>query len=290
MPIAPTRSGNGILTNIADYGAAGPHDDWPLGRGFSRWYGFHGALTDQWNPELYRDNRPILFQPRGEYHLSCDLVDHAIADLRDHKTSAPQRPFFLYLAFGACHLPHHVPRRVHRQVSWPLRSSAGTRSGPNVSHGKRTGGGPAGTGLAPLNPGVAPWRDVRPRRPHSVHAPAGNLCGISRTYRCPDWQVGRSAAWLGCLDDTILVLLSDNGASDEGGPTGAINLRKHMVYERRISGSGTVPPRRHRRRAIVHSLSDRMGPGLQYALEVVQEGYPRRRHSRAADRSLAARN
>jgi arylsulfatase len=51
------------LTNIADYGSAGPHDDWPIGRGFGRWYGFHGALADQWNPELYKDNRPIQLIP-----------------------------------------------------------------------------------------------------------------------------------------------------------------------------------------------------------------------------------
>src|SRR5262249_9466753 len=98
------------LTNIAHYGAAGPQDNWPLGRGFGRWYGFHGALTDQWNPELYQDNRPIHLRPRETYHLSTDLVDHAIGDIRDHKTSAPHRPFLLYLAFGACHFPHHVPR------------------------------------------------------------------------------------------------------------------------------------------------------------------------------------
>src|SRR5262245_58435126 len=61
------------LTNIAHYGAAGPQDNWPLGRGFARWYGFHGALTDQWNPELYQDNRPIHLHPRETYHLSTDL-------------------------------------------------------------------------------------------------------------------------------------------------------------------------------------------------------------------------
>ena len=68
----------------AHYGAAGPQDNWPLGRGFGRWYGFHGALTDQWNPELYQDNRPIHLHPRETYHLSADLVDHAIADIRVH--------------------------------------------------------------------------------------------------------------------------------------------------------------------------------------------------------------
>ena len=61
------------LTNIAHYGAAGPQDNWPLGRGFGRWYGFHGALTDQWNPELYQDNRPIHLHSREPYHLSADL-------------------------------------------------------------------------------------------------------------------------------------------------------------------------------------------------------------------------
>ena len=58
------------LTNIADYGAAGPHDNWPLGKGFNRWYGFHGALTDQWNPELCVDNRPIQLERRlcGDFY------------------------------------------------------------------------------------------------------------------------------------------------------------------------------------------------------------------------------
>ena len=52
---------------------------------------------------MYQDNRPIHLHPRETYHLSMDLVDHAIGDIRDHKTSAPHRPFLLYLAFGACH-------------------------------------------------------------------------------------------------------------------------------------------------------------------------------------------
>lgn len=44
------------LTNTGDYGTGGSREDWPLGRGFNRRYGFHGALADQWNPELFEDN------------------------------------------------------------------------------------------------------------------------------------------------------------------------------------------------------------------------------------------
>lgn len=219
------------LTNIADYGAAGDHGDWPLGRGFNRWYGFHGALADQWNPELYQDNRPIQLPPRPDYHLSGDLVDHAIGDIRDHLTSAPERPFFHYLAFGACHWPHHVPSdyiaryRGHYDIGWDkIRAK---RLEKQISLGIV----PHGTKLAPLNPGVTPWQELSPD--------VRRLCArLQETYAAflehTDTQIGRLLDDLAAnvqLENTLIVLLSDNGASPEGGPTGAINLRKHMVYE-----------------------------------------------------------
>jgi arylsulfatase A-like enzyme len=219
------------LTNIGNYGAAGPHDDWPLGRGFSRWYGFHGALTNQWNPELCRDNRPIQLSRRERYHLSEDLVDHAIGDVRDHVTAAPDRPFLLYLAFGACHWPHHVPDEYIRRYLGQYDGGWDEIRAARLTKQLRLGIVPAGTALSPLNPGVAAWNDL----PHDVK----RLCArLQETYAAflehTDAQIGRLVGYLasiGRLDNTIIVLLSDNGASAEGGPTGAINLRKHMVYE-----------------------------------------------------------
>ena len=226
------------LTNIADYGAAGPHRDWPLSRGFARWYGFHGALTDQWNPELYRDNRPIRLEPRGDYHLSNDLVDHAIADIRDHATSAPQRPFLLYLAFGACHWPHHVPRPYIEKYRGRYRVGWDAIRTERLDRQKALGVVPRGTRLAPLNPGVSSWE--------ALDGNVLRLCErLQETYagflEHTDCEIGRlidQLDWLGCLDNTLIVLLSDNGASAEGGPTGAINLRKHMVYEEELPEIG----------------------------------------------------
>jgi arylsulfatase A-like enzyme len=226
------------LTNIADYGSAGPHEDWPLGRGFSRWYGFHGALADQWNPELYQDNRPIQLNPGGDYHLSTDLVDHAIGDMRDHMTSAPRRPFFLYLAFGACHWPHHVPRayiarnRGRYDVGWD------TIREQRLAKQLELGVVPAATRLAPRNPGVEAWSDV----PADVRP---LLVRLQETYAAflehTDAEIGRLIRHLdriGQLENTLIILMSDNGASAEGGPTGAINLRKHMVYEEEPASVG----------------------------------------------------
>ena len=219
------------LTSIGDYGAAGSHKDWPLGRGFNRWYGFHGALADQWNPELCQDNRPIHLAKRDGYHLSEDLVDHAIGDVRDHIGAAPDSPFFTYLAFGACHWPHHVPReyieryRGRYDIGWDEIRNA------RLQKQLRLGIVPTGTRLSDRNPGVDAWKDL-PRETQ-------RLCArLQETYAAflehTDAQIGRLIDYLesaGRLDNTVILLLSDNGASAEGGPTGAINLRKHMVYE-----------------------------------------------------------
>ena len=219
------------LTNIADYGAAGPHDNWPIGKGFNRWYGFHGALTDQWNPELCQDNRPIQLEKKDDYHLSTDLVDHAITDVKDHISSAQGRPFFLYLALGACHWPHHVPKEYIERYKGKYDCGWDVIRAQRHKKQLELGVIPPGTGLAPLNPGVQPWEEF-PADERSL------LARLQETYagflEHTDAEVGRlvdQLAEIGQLDNTLIVLLSDNGASPEGGPTGAINLRKHMVYE-----------------------------------------------------------
>ena len=219
------------LTNIADYGSAGPHDNWPLGKGFSRWYGFHGALTDQWHPELCQDNRPIRLEPPDGYHLSTDLVDHATSDVRDHLSSAEGRPFFLYLALGACHWPHHVPREYIDRYKGRYDGGWDGIRAERLAKQIRVGVVPAGTTLAPLNPGVKPWSELSSDLQTLFTRLQETYAGF---LEHTDSEIGRLVDYLdsvGQLDNTVFVLLSDNGASAEGGPTGAINLRKHMVYE-----------------------------------------------------------
>jgi arylsulfatase A-like enzyme len=84
----------------------------PLGRGFERYDGFLGGDTHQYYPELVYDNHSVEPEktPEEGYHLTEDLVDKAIAFIADTKQVAPNKPFFLYLAPGAAHAPHHVPK------------------------------------------------------------------------------------------------------------------------------------------------------------------------------------
>ena len=93
---------------------AGPFERWPTGLGFEYFYGImnHGG-DNQWEPaSLYLGTNPVeaLHADGHEYHLSTDFVDHAITWLRTQEAVAPDKPYFLYLATGGVHAPHHVPK------------------------------------------------------------------------------------------------------------------------------------------------------------------------------------
>ena len=219
--------------------AAGPFADWPLNRGFDRWYGFHGALADSWHPELFEDNHaidlPRSSQEQGAggeaYHLSEDLVSRASAMIRDQQAVAPDRPFFLYLGFGAAHWPHHVPESYIQKYRGRYERGWDAVREERLARQKTLGIVPPETALAPRNADVRPWEDLSPDERRLFARMQEVYAGfIEHT----DAQVGRlvdDLARLGTLDNTLLVLLSDNGSSPEGGVVGAVNARKHLQYE-----------------------------------------------------------
>jgi arylsulfatase len=222
------------LAGTEEYGAAGPFDNWPLGKGFNRWYGFHGALADQYHPELYIDNHPIDLQAPPDYHLTEDLVDQSIAMVRDHQVSAGERPFFLYLALGACHWPHHAPKAFMERYRGRYDSGWDVIRQARIQRQIELGIVPADTVLAERNPGVQPWTQVQ-GDDDLVQLSTRLQEAYAAFLEHTDTQIGRllgELKMLGIDQNTAVVLMSDNGASPEGGPTGAINLRKHMVYEK----------------------------------------------------------
>jgi len=90
---------------------AGPFDSWPLGLGFEHYYGFLQGDTNHWSPNLVADNHYVdpPRRPEDGYHLTEDLADVAIRNVKDHHHAAPGKPFFLYFALGAMHAPTTSP-------------------------------------------------------------------------------------------------------------------------------------------------------------------------------------
>ena len=206
------------LAPMREASAAGPFTDWPLQRGFDRYYGFMQGETDQFHPELYEDNRltepPA--SPEEGYHVSEDLVDQAIGMLRAKQSMVPERPFFLYLAFGATHAPHQAPDDY--LAKWRGRFDEGWDVWRQRTYERQLELGviPEGTELAPRNPGVKPWEELTGDEKRLA-------CRFQEAFAAmlehTDDQVGRlfdALDELGVTDDTMIVALSDNGASQEG--------------------------------------------------------------------------
>jgi arylsulfatase len=89
---------------------------------------------------------------------------------------------------------------------------------------------PEGTRLAPRNPGVEPWDAM----PESHRRLAARLQEAYAGFlEHTDAQIGRlvdALERIGQLDQTLLVLLSDNGASQEGGPFGVLHEMKFFNF------------------------------------------------------------
>jgi arylsulfatase len=211
------------LATLEDCSPAGPMDNWPLQRGFDRYYGFMGGATDQFSPELSIDNHPIDPPLEDGYHVSEDLVDQAIAMITAHQGSSPGNRFFTYLAFGATHSPHQAPPAYVEKYRGRYDDGWDVVRERWFATQIATGIVPEGTTLAPRNPGVEPWDELdgsaKALYARMQEAFAGFLDHT-------DDQIGRLIDFLDAndlLDDTMVVLLSDNGASREGGPHGTLN-------------------------------------------------------------------
>jgi arylsulfatase len=221
--------------------------NWPSGRGFERWYGFLGAETNQWYPDLVYDNhlvdQPTL--PEDGYHLTEDLTDKALEFIRDAKAIAPEKPFFLYYSPGACHAPHHAPKEWIERFNGQFDEGYEAIREKTLARQKELGIVPADTELSPVNPigttetrtgpdgqsfpeldTVRPWDTLDDDEKHLFSRMGEVYAGF---LAHADDQIGRLLDYLEetqQLENTMIVLVSDNGASGEGGPNGSVNEMK----------------------------------------------------------------
>ncbi|HUG49774.1 MAG TPA: arylsulfatase [Terrimesophilobacter sp.] len=221
--------------------------NWPTGRGFERWYGFLGAETNQWYPDLVYDNHTVdqPKTPEEGYHLTEDLTDKAIEFIRDAKAIAPEKPFFLYYAPGACHAPHHAPKAWIDKYKGRFDIGYEALREETLARQKEMGMVPQDTELPPINPigtpetrtgpGGLPFPALDVTRAWASLADDEKalFARMAEVYAGflghVDSEIGRLLGFLeefGWRDNTLVVVVSDNGASGEGGPNGSVNEMK----------------------------------------------------------------
>jgi arylsulfatase A-like enzyme len=213
------------LTPAEQMSAAGPYDRWPLGRGFERFYGFLGGDTHQYYPDLVYDNHRIdpPKTPEQGYHLSADLADKAIEFISDVKQLAPDKPFFVYFAPGANHAPHHVPKEWADKYKGKFDDGWDAYRERVIKRQLDAGILPKGTLLSRHDPDVQDWNKLPPDERKLYARMMEVFAGFCEHV---DHHIGRLVNFLerlGELDNTLIMLVSDNGASAEGGPHGSVN-------------------------------------------------------------------
>jgi len=213
------------LTPADQISAAGPYDRWPLGRGFERFYGFMGGETHQYYPELMYDNHQVEppKSPEEGYHITEDLVDKAISFVADAKQVAPDKPFFMYFCPGAMHAPHHVRKEWSDKYKGQFDDGWEAYREKTFTRQKAMGIAPAEAKLSRHDPDVPKWDtlsdDEKKLYARMMEVFAGFL-------EHTDFHIGRLLDFLksiGEFENTLIMVLSDNGASSEGGPTGSVN-------------------------------------------------------------------
>ena len=223
-----------------DGAASGSKSEWPLQKGFDRFYGYLGGETNQWFPDLVEDNKYIdqPYRPEQGYHLSKDLADQALRMLRDQRQATPSKPWFLWFCPGANHAPHHSPKEYADKYKGKFDDGYEAYREWVLARMIEKGICPKDTVLTPINPlpedvaktapadMVRPWNTLNDKEKKLFSRMAEVYAGFSEYT---DAQVGRIIEFLEStnqMENTIIFYCADNGASGEGTPNGSVNENK----------------------------------------------------------------
>jgi arylsulfatase A-like enzyme len=204
--------------------AAGPFDRWANGLGFDYFYGFNAGDMNHWNPILFENRNLVPASTDPNYHLTPDLADKAISWVRKVKSIAPEKPYFLYVAPGANHSPHHAPQEWIDKFKGQFDGGWDKYREETLARQKKLGVVPENTELTVRSKGLPAWDGLKDDE-KKIYA---RMMEVFAGYAAHcDHEMGRiidAVKQLPDADNTIFIyIVGDNGASAEGGIEGSIN-------------------------------------------------------------------
>lgn len=208
-------------TPLYEISQVGPFERWPSGEGFHHAYTFMAADVHQFIPVMWNDHSPEPY--RKSYHLDRDLADRAIEWITGHKSIKPELPFMMLWASGSMHSPHHAPSdyinkyRGKFDIGWDkIREQI-------LANQKSLGIIPQNTNLTERIAEIPAWDSLNPQQ-KKLYARQMEVFAAQMEF--VDAQIGRvveSLKRIGELDNTLIFVTADNGASGEGGLAGTFN-------------------------------------------------------------------
>jgi arylsulfatase len=208
-------------TPLYEVSQVGPFDRWPSGEGFNHAYTFMAADVHQFIPVMWNDHTPEPY--RKTEHLDKDLADRAIEWITGHKSLQPELPFMMLWASGSMHSPHHAPPEYRAKYLGKFDMGWDKAREMILDNQKRLGVVPKDTRLTERIDQIAAWESLRDEE-KQLYAKQMEVFAAQMEH--VDFQIGRvldTLARIGELDNTLIFVTSDNGASGEGGLAGTFN-------------------------------------------------------------------
>ncbi len=211
-------------TPLWEISSTGPFNGWSSAEGFDHYYGFMSADIHNFVPIMYNDHwptNPSIGKP--DYHVSTDMADRAIYWMTAQKSISPDRPFMMFWAPGAVHAPHHATKEYLDMYRGKFDQGWDAAREQILTNQIARGIFPAGTKLAERPADIPAWESLNPAQ-KKIYARQMEAFAAQLTH--VDHEIGRMVATLkrtGMLDNTLIMVTSDNGASGEGGLEGTHN-------------------------------------------------------------------
>jgi arylsulfatase len=208
-------------TPLYEVSQVGPFDRWPSGEGFDHAYTFMAADVHQFIPVMWNDHTPEPY--RKTYHLDQDLADRAIDWITGHKSIKPGLPFMMLWASGSMHSPHHAPDEYLQKYRGKFDAGWDVARESILENQKKLGVVPPDTRLTDRIDEIPAWGSLNDDEKKLY---ARQMEAFAAQMEYVDSQIGRvveNLERIGELDDTLIFVTADNGASGEGGLAGTFN-------------------------------------------------------------------
>ncbi len=215
--------------NLPDFEAnsvVGPLDRWPTSLGFEKFYGFMGGESDQFHPySLYEGTTPIApYIDNPNYFLNEDISNQAITWIKQQKSLAPEKPFFLYYVPGGTHAPHQVAKEWSDKYKGKFDQGWDKLREETLARQKAAGIVPKDTVLTERPKEIPAWDSLSEKEKKVYARQMEVYAGYLEQTDHYIGEVLKAVEAVGEKDNTIVIYIQgDNGASGEGAITGSVN-------------------------------------------------------------------
>ena len=208
-------------TPLYEVSQVGPFDRWPSDEGFAHAYTFMAADVHQFIPVMWDDHHPEPY--RKTDHLDKDLADRAIDWITGHKSLDKELPFMMLWASGSMHSPHYAPDKYIAKYKGKFDMGWDKAREQILENQIKLGVVPENTILSARIKELPAWDSLNDDE-KKMYAKQMEVFAAQMDH--VDHQIGRvidTLERIGELDNTLIMVTADNGASGEGGLAGTFN-------------------------------------------------------------------